>query len=387
MSKKKICVVITARPSYARVRSILVALKADAFVELQIVAAASFVSYKYGDASSVLEKDGFCTDWVLNTALEADSQFTAAKTTGLQTIELASVFQNLKPDLVITIADRYETMSTAVAASYSNIPLAHIQGGEVTGNIDEKVRHAITKMSDLHLVSNQDAYDRVLRLGEVPARVFNVGCPSIDIAREVVLDRNALESFNPFVDYTGVGDELDVSKPYLVVMQHPVTTEFGESCQQITATLNAVKSIDMQVFVMWPNPDTGTEGLSQGIRRFRELEKPKNFHFFKNMRPEDFLRLLKKSACLIGNSSVGIRECSYLGVPVVNIGTRQLDRQRGPNVIDTNSQEQEIVAAIRQQLSHGPYARTEVYGDGLSGAKAAQVLRDQSPPINKRIMY
>ena len=191
MKKKKICVVVTARPSYSRVRSVLEALRNHEDVELQIVAAASFVANKFGEAVKVLREDGFEPNWTINTLLEADTASTAAKSTGLQTIEMASAFQNLKPDMVLTVADRYETISTAIAASYANIPLVHLQGGEVTGNIDEKVRHAITKMSDIHLVCNDDAYDRVLKLGENPDTVYNVGCPSIDIAKEVLDDRES----------------------------------------------------------------------------------------------------------------------------------------------------------------------------------------------------
>ena len=385
--KKKICVVVTARPSYSRVRSVLEALRNHEDVELQIVAAASFVANKFGEAVKVLREDGFEPNWTINTLLEADTASTAAKSTGLQTIEMASAFQNLKPDMVLTVADRYETISTAIAASYANIPLVHLQGGEVTGNIDEKVRHAITKMSDIHLVCNDDAYDRVLKLGENPDTVYNVGCPSIDIAKEVLDDRESWEQFTPFKKYVGVGSEIDVDSPYIVVMQHPVTTTIETSRDDILTTLHAVKEIGMPTIVMWPNPDSGTEGTAEGIRRFRELEQPENFYFFKNIRPGDFLRMLLKSKCLIGNSSVGIRECSFLGVPVVNIGTRQLDRKRGSNVIDVPCEQSLIADAVRKQIAHGPYPSEHTYGNGQSGKNAADILCRVTPNTNKRITY
>ncbi|MAE50979.1 MAG: UDP-N-acetylglucosamine 2-epimerase (hydrolyzing) [Micavibrio sp.] len=385
--KKKICVVVTARPSYSRVRSVLEALRNHEDVELQIVAAASFVANKFGEAVKVLREDGFEPNWTINTLLEADTASTAAKSTGLQTIEMASAFQNLKPDMVLTVADRYETISTAIAASYANIPLVHLQGGEVTGNIDEKVRHAITKMSDIHLVCNDDAYDRVLKLGENPDTVYNVGCPSIDIAKEVLDDRESWEQFTPFKKYVGVGSEIDVDSPYIVVMQHPVTTTIETSRDDILTTLHAVKEIGMPTIVMWPNPDSGTEGTAEGIRRFRELEQPENFYFFKNIRPGDFLRMLLKSKCLIGNSSVGIRECSFLGVPVVNIGTRQLDRKRGSNVIDVPCEQSLIADAVRKQIAHGPYPSEHTYGNGQSGKNAAEILCRVTPNTNKRITY
>ena len=173
--KKKICVVVTARPSYSRVRSVLEALRNHEDVELQIVAAASFVANKFGEAVKVLREDGFEPNWTINTLLEADTASTAAKSTGLQTIEMASAFQNLKPDMVLTVADRYETISTAIAASYANIPLVHLRGGEVTGNIDEKVRHAITKMSDFHFVSSALYKKRLIQIGENEKNIFNVG--------------------------------------------------------------------------------------------------------------------------------------------------------------------------------------------------------------------
>ena len=289
--------------------------------------------------------------------------------------------------MVLTVADRYETISTAIAASYANIPLVHLQGGEVTGNIDEKVRHAITKMSDIHLVCNDDAYDRVLKLGENPDTVYNVGCPSIDIAKEVLDDRESWEQFTPFKKYVGVGSEIDVDSPYIVVMQHPVTTTIETSRDDILTTLHAVKEIGMPTIVMWPNPDSGTEGTAEGIRRFRELEQPENFYFFKNIRPGDFLRMLLKSKCLIGNSSVGIRECSFLGVPVVNIGTRQLDRKRGSNVIDVPCEQSLIADAVRKQIAHGPYPSEHTYGNGQSGKNAAEILCRVTPNTNKRITY
>lgn len=385
--KKKICVVITARPSYSRIRTMLAALKAHSEVELQIIATASFVANRFGEAVKIMREDGFEPNWTLNTLMEADTRFTSAKVTGMQTIELASAFQNLKPDMVVTIADRYETIATAIAAAYSNIPLVHVQGGEVTGNIDEKVRHAITKMADVHLVANDDARERVLKLGENPQMVFDIGCPSIDIAKEVYDNKAGWENFSPFDKYVGVGEQIDTSAPYVVVMQHPLTTSVETSRDDILKTLHAVKRLNMQAIVMWPNPDSGTEGTSEGIRRFRELEKPENFYFFKNIRPGDFLRMLLKSQCLIGNSSVGIRECSFLGVPVVNIGGRQQDRKRGANVIDVTSNEDEIHAAIQKQITHGKYASEHLYGDGMAGKKAADILCKIDVDTNKRITY
>jgi UDP-hydrolysing UDP-N-acetyl-D-glucosamine 2-epimerase len=385
-SARKVCVVITARPSYARIRTALSALRDDPRVELQIVGTASLLSNRFGSAVSILRQDGFDLNWEISTLLEADDLTSAPKATALQLAELATAFRNLQPDVVVTIADRYETIATAIAASYMNIPLAHIQGGEVTGNVDEKVRHAITKLADLHLVANDDACERVARMGEREDRIFVTGCPSIDLAAEVVRERQRYR-FDPFGRYGGVGDRFELGQRFLVVLQHPLTTHFRLARQEVTQTLHAVHEIGLPVFCFWPNPDSGTEGASEAIRAFREAVNPKGFAFFKNMEPHDFLSLLLDAACLVGNSSVGIRECSFLGVPVVNIGERQVGRLRGPNVIDVPGGQETTETAIRQQLSNGRYPAATIYGDGSAGKRIAEVLAEVPLGFEKRITY
>ncbi|HMP94992.1 MAG TPA: UDP-N-acetylglucosamine 2-epimerase, partial [Phnomibacter sp.] len=317
--------------------------------------------------------------------LEGENPTSMAKTTGLGVMELSTVFYNLRPNVVVTIADRFETLATSIASAYQNIPLAHIQGGEVTGNIDEKVRHANTKLADIHLVASEGAKERVIKLGEDPAYVFNTGCPSIDLASEV-LQLPALD-FDPFEKYGGVGSKIDYKNGYLVVMQHPVTTEYDESRQHIEETLKAIKELNMPTFWFWPNVDAGADGTSSGIRSFRENNTDLPIHFFKNMEPTDFLRLLCNSKALIGNSSVGIRECAYLGVPVVNIGTRQHGRDRGTNVIDVPYNQQEIAAAVKHWLANGKPARSTVYGGGDAGQKIADVLASVPLRFHKTITY
>src|SRR5215204_3868881 len=203
MPTRKICVVVTARPSYSRIRTALHAIHQHPALELQLVVAASALLDRYGNAVQAIERDGFEIAQRVYMVLEGENLVTSAKSTGIGLSELATVFDNLKPDAVVTIADRYETLATAVAASYMNLPVVHIQGGEVTGSIDEKVRHAVTKLSNLHLVSTKEARERVIRLGEREDSVVLTGCPSIDIAAEVAA-APALD-FDPFVKYGGVG--------------------------------------------------------------------------------------------------------------------------------------------------------------------------------------
>jgi len=385
LTKRKICVVVTARPSYSRIRSALKAVNEHPDLQLQLVVAASALLDRYGNAIQAIERDGFAIEQRVYMVLEGENLVTSAKSTGIGLSELATVFDNLEPDAVVTVADRFETLATAVAASYMNIPVVHVQGGEVTGSIDEKVRHAVTKLANLHLVSTQLAAERVRRLGEEPDSIFVTGCPSIDIAAEVAA-RPAMD-FDPFVKYGGVGPTTDLSRGYVVVMQHPVTTEYEEARQQVDETLYAVKNFGVPVLWFWPNVDAGSDGTSKGIRVFREKEDPPNFHLFRNMSPEDFLRLLCGATAIVGNSSVAIRECSYLGVPAVNIGSRQLGRERGQNVIDVDHDRKEISDAVQTHIRRGKPTRDLLYGDGKAGGRIADCLSKVELKIEKRLTY
>jgi len=383
--RRKICVVVTARPSYSRIRTALRAIEDHPDLELQLVVAASALLDRYGNAIQSIERDGFPIAARVYMVVEGENLVTSAKSTGLGLVELATVFDNLAPDAVVTIADRYETLANAVAASYMNIPVVHVQGGEVTGSIDEKVRHAVTKLSNLHLVSTAAAAERVIRLGEEPGSVVVTGCPSIDIAAEVAQTPSL--DFDPFEKYGGVGPKTDLSRGYLVVMQHPVTTEYEEARQQVEETLHAVKSTGLPVLWFWPNVDAGSDGTSKGIRMFREREKPGNFHLFRNMFPEDFLRLLVHATAIVGNSSVAIRECSFLGVPAVNVGSRQQGRERGRNVIDVPHDRAAIAGAIDEHRRRGRSPTDHLYGDGRAGARIASCLATAPLTVEKRLTY
>jgi UDP-hydrolysing UDP-N-acetyl-D-glucosamine 2-epimerase len=382
---RKVCVVITARPSYSRIRTALAALQARDDIELQVVAAASALLDRYGSVVDEIERDGFEIASRVYMVLEGEQPLTMAKTTGIGMIELATALDNLQPDFVVTIADRHETLATAAAAAYMNIPLVHIQGGEITGSIDEKVRHAITKLSDYHLVSTEQAAERVVRMGEEKETVIVTGCPSIDIAAGV-LDKPALD-FDPMQKYGGVGASLDLSSGYLVALQHSVTTEHELARKQVQETLHAAADSGLPTLWFWPNPDAGSDGTSRGIRAFREADGPSNLHFFKNMAPMDFLRVVYHSRCLIGNSSAGIRECSFLGVPVVNIGGRQAGRDRGANAVDVDHDRTAIADAIRRQAARGRLPSDPLYGDGGAGPRIASALASIEPRIQKRLNY
>lgn len=392
-ARRKVCVVVTARPSYSRIKTALAALRDRDDVELQLVVAASALLDRYGQAVNTIVNDGFEIAARVFSVVEGENLTTMAKSTGLGLLELPTVFDQLEPDVVVTIADRYETIATAIAASYMNLPVAHVQGGEVTGSIDEKVRHAVTKLADLHLVSTERAKERVVRMGEASDRVIVTGCPSIDIAAEVA--RSPRLDFDPIERYGGVGGKVDSALPYLVVMHHPVTTEVKRARRDAEEVLEAIAAAGLPTFWFWPNVDAGSDGTSNAIRTFRERtalsERPESsiapMHFFKNMQPADFLRLIANAACLVGNSSVGIRESSFLGVPVVNIGSRQQDRERGPNVLDVPSERGAIREAIERQVEHGPHASAQIYGDGAAGPRIAEALAVADLVTTKRLTY
>lgn len=385
MRRRRVCVVVTARPSYARIRSALRAIAAHDGLELQLLVAASALLSRYGDTLDVMRADGFEPAARVYMVVEGETPLTSAKTTGLGMVELATQFDNLQPDVVVTIADRYETLATAAAASYMNLPVAHVQGGEVTGSIDEKVRHAVTKLSNLHFVSTELSRERVIRMGEEPDTVHVTGCPSIDLAADVA--RAGAEGFDPFARYGGVGPAFDRAGGYLVVLQHPVTTEHEEARAQVEQTLAAVHASGLPAFWFWPNVDAGSDGTSKGIRIFRERHPECRIHFYRNMAPDDFVRLALGSRCVVGNSSFGIRESALLGLPVVNIGSRQQGRERGPNVLDVSHRSEAIAAAIARQSAAGRYLSDPLYGSGDAGARIAALLAEAPLRVEKRLAY
>jgi UDP-hydrolysing UDP-N-acetyl-D-glucosamine 2-epimerase len=381
---RKVCVVVTARPSYARIKTVLQEVRSHPGLQLQLVVGASALLERYGPVVDVMKADGFVPDEVVYMVLEGENLVTAAKSTGLGVVELATIFDNLKPDVVVSVADRYETIATAIAASYLNIPVAHVQGGEVTGSIDEKVRHAVTKLSNLHFVSNKKAAERVIRMGERPETVFITGCPSIDLAVGMA-KVNKLPS--PDIVFRGVGKPFSLNSEYIVVMQHPVTTEVKDSLPQVRQTLEAVAELGEPALWFWPNVDAGSDSVSKGIRVFRESNGAQNIYFLKNLTPENFLAVVAGSVCMVGNSSAGIRECSYLGVPVVNIGTRQAGRDRAANVVDVGYDREKIAAAMRSQIARGKYPSDQLYGEGAAGKKIAGLLATVELEYDKQIAY
>lgn len=383
---RKVCVVIGSRANYSSIKSVMRAAKAHPGLKLQLIVAASALLDRFGSVVDVIEADGFEPDARVTMIVEGETPATMAKSTGLGLLELPTMFEMLKPDVVVSVGDRFETMSTAIAAAYMNIPLAHTMGGEISGTIDESIRHAVTKLAHLHFPANEPAAERIIRMGEHPDSVFAVGCPRIDLVAEIAHATGGI----PHVEWLtreGVGADIDPSKPFLLVNQHPVTTEYGRGKEQIRETLEALDELKMPTMMLWPNVDAGSEDIASGMRTFREKRKPEYIRFYKNFPIETYIRLMLSCACVVGNSSAPIREGAFLGVPAVNIGTRQMGRDRGPNVIDAGYDRREIAAAIRRQLAHARFPSDHLYGDGKAGGRIADLLARVPLRVQKRLVF
>lgn len=379
MKKRKICFIITSRTHYYRSKLILGELQKRKDVQLQIVVGGSAVLPNYGEVLASMEKDGFFCDEKIFMTVEGGNPVAMAKTAGLATIDFVASFDNLRPDLVVIRADRYELLSVAIAAVYLNIPLAHIEGGDTSGTIDESVRHALTKLSHIHFVTNDISRRRILRMGEDPKYVFDFGAPDLEFVA-----KNRFRVSSEFINRIGVGDMVNLRKPYLIVIQHPVTTEVGKNRQNIEETLKAVHKLGIPAIWFWPNIDAGTDEISKALRVFRENENAKHMRFLKDLPAEEFIGLLKKCVCLVGNSSAGIKECSLLGVPVVNIGTRQHGRMKAHNVMDVAYEKTEIKKAILRQVRHGKYSPSKIYYKPGSARNIVNVLATAKLYVQKQ---
>ncbi len=383
---KKICVVVGSRANYSSIKSVMIAVREHPALELQLVVAASALLDRYGSVVNLIEKDGFEPSARIYMLIEGETPATMAKSTGVGLMELPTVFERLQPDVVLTVGDRFETMATTLAAAYMNIPVAHTMGGEVSGTIDESIRHAVTKFAHIHFPASKEAAERIVKLGEPEETVHLVGCPRIDLVAEILKNTNG--TLDEHLFDLGVGSKLDINQPFILVSQHPVTTEYGEGERQIAATLEAVRETGLPAIVLWPNADAGSEDIARGIRKLRERHQDEKMHFFKNLPTATYVQLMARTACLVGNSSSGIREGAYIGTPVVNVGSRQIMRERGANVIEVPHDKDAILGAIRTQLAHGRYEMEPIYGDGTAGRRIADILATLGPVnVQKRITY
>ncbi len=383
MSKRKICVILVDRANYGRMWPVMKAIKNHPDLELQIVCTGTMLLERFGEAVNIVEKDGFDVSGRIYMELEGSVPVTMAKSVGFAIIEFASEFQRLDPDMVLLIGDRYEALAAATAAAYQNINIAHIQGGEVSGSIDECARHAITKFSHFHFPSTKRAAEYLIRMGEAPETVFCVGCPVGDYIES--LDTDLPQDF--FTKY-GVGAPLDVEKPFFLVIFHPVTTEYGQELKAADEIIGGLQDLNHPTIWLWPNIDAGSDHISKCLRTYRELTPGNEWlHLIKNLPPELFQKALKKATCAVGNSSSFIRDSSFSGTPVVLVGDRQEGRDVAENVTFVACDKEKIKNAVEQQLAHGRYASSDLYGDGSASGQIADILSKVKPYAQKRLHY
>ncbi len=378
----KIAVALIDRANYGRLKPVMAALKERGDVELLTICAGTMLLDRFGRARDIVENDGFRIDSEVYFEVEGSISITMAKSAGLAVIEFASELKRLAPDFVLMIGDRYEAMAVAIAATYQNICVIHLQGGEVSGSIDESVRHAITKFAHYHFPATKRAAEYVQRMGESRSTIFPLGCPSCDVVDEA---RHTLPQ--DILDKLGVGPDIDFKDPYLLTIYHPVTTDPGSHEEQIQAVLQTILAIDMRTVLLWPNIDAGSDLVSKVIRGFRETHHKFPLHAYKNLPPAAYIPLLNHAACCVGNSSSFVREASALGTPIVLVGSRQDGRERSPSVMRVEPNQPEIEKAVREQLEHGRYPRSDLYGTGQVAEKIARKIAELKPYAQKRLDF
>lgn len=359
----RIAIIVTARPSWAKLEPICRALKAMPDVELQIMACASALLERYGRVVDVIRQGYTVTEEVWS-VYEGETRLTSAQETGALATALSGTLSRLRPDLVLVMADRHEVLGAAQAAACLHVPLVHCQGGERSGSVDDRVRDAITALADYHFPCTDLARFRVTALTGAYDRIWNYGCPSIDVAKEA-LDSPPVTND----ELGGTGPAIDFNEPFVVVLQHPDTRFAEHAHAEMVETLEGVRGY--QAVVFWPGQDAGADGASKAIRGFAQSV---GIRTVRNLSPSRFLRLLGQAACLVGNSSSGIREASFLGTPVVNVGLRQHGRERAKNVMDGPHDRAWIRLAVEHQIAHGRYPSSTLYGNGTAGPRIAQEL-------------
>jgi len=367
-SRKKIAVTITNRTNYSKLKLVLRELRKCDFVDLEIIASSSILLEKYGTPYHDLEADGFAVDVKVDCLLMNDSHEAMVNTAGLSMIQHSSYFASFKPDMLLVVGDRFDTLPPALAAGMMNIPIAHIQGGETSGTIDNKVRDLITKISTLHFVATAKSKERLEGWGIAPELIFNYGCPAVEYISTLdvgtVFDPRRLHK--TFKRKIGIGRNED----YFLTMVHPDTT--NENDVSMDTILKAVDSFGVKALVFYPNVDPNNSRILTDIAKHKKNDL---FYKIRHMPLEGFVHAMAHCRCMIGNSSAGIREAAFFGVPVINIGDRQRERERNPNVIDVPCEYETLVSAIKSAISRKFDKTNLYYQPGCSRKIAKQIIR------------
>lgn len=360
----RIASILVDRANYGRLAPVLRAIKAEPSLELQIICGGSMVINEFGQGGvrpvDIVRADGFTIDFELQYEFAGANHMAMSLACAASQSQTSVALKHLSPDLVILIGDRHEALGAASAAHFLRFPIVHFQGGEVSGCLDNGNRNAITMLSSWHVPATQIAAERVAYMAELlghTGTVLAVGCPSSDLAAAIVPDDDG--DGNP----TGP----------LLCQMHPTTDAELDEYSQMTAVLNALKSVPHSADVWWPNIDAGSGQIHKAIRTFKR--KPKDWmNTITNLPPEQYLTKLANTRCAVGNSSSFVRDSSFFGTPVVLVGNRQRGRECGENVIHVPCEAAAITEAIKFQLEHGRYDPSELYGSGDVSAKVVAAL-------------
>lgn len=369
--------VVTARPSWARVKSIVLNYSRSFGPDsIKVTLAGSAISRNFGDISSQIPHG---ISWKpLHTLQDSDDLTSVSLSAFNLSTALVRSWASDRPDIVLVIADRTETLGVSSAAAISQIPLVHLQGGELSGSIDNKIRDANSKLADLHLTTNKTTKQRLIQLGENAKLIHAIGCPSIDLVRETL----ALGEDYEIQDIPGVGADIRHTQEFGIVMFHPDTIFEKENLEWLNAIIKFVEQSELSWLWFWPNPDHGTIGISKELRRRRESGGLQNVRFVINVKPEMFISIASKARMIIGNSSFGIREASYLGLPSLNLGKRQKNRQKSGNVLNIeNLSELELLKQIYSPEFRFKVGQDVTYGDGRAGEAASQIIGNWNPTL------
>lgn len=378
--RRKVLAVTGIRSEYDIMSSVFRAIDRHPGLELSIAITGAHLSEAYGHTVNEIRADGFTIADEIESLLNGDRNASRVKGLAVQLQGLVQTAVRVTPDILLVLGDREESMSTALLGAYMNIPVAHVAGGDrVVGNVDDQVRHAVTKLAHIHFTTNQESAERILKLGEQPFRIFNVGNPGLDRLLEVPqLDASTLSQ--------GLGIPIFDGEPLLLLIQHVISTEVEDAYSQMRITLEAVADLGVRTVLSYPNSDAGGQ---QMIRAIREFEGLPCLHTARNIPRLEFVNLMRRASCLLGNSSAGILEAPLLGLPVVNVGNRQRGRLHAENVEFVPHDKERIVCAVQRAIRDPEYrariARcSNPYGDGKSSQRIADTLANI--PIDDRLL-
>ena len=387
---KKINIVFFSanRAEYSLIEPFLKIFSSNRKFNVGLVVAGSHLEKKFGNTFNEIKKDNIKVLAKIKIPLKTNSLIDSSEYSNLLQKEINKELKKIKTDIIFLSSDRFETFAFVVSAYLRKIPIIHYEGGDVTegGALDDNLRHAITKLSHLHFPSTKRSSQFLINMGEDPKKIFNVGCPSMDI-----INFKNLKNKNFNLNKFGVGHIINIKNPYIVVLFHPDTTEILKLENQIDVLIKSVYEFseenNSQVVWFWPNIDAGSDKISSYLRKFREKFPNQKIRFIVNLEPEDYLKVINECKVIVGNSSSGIREASFMGIPSVNVGLRQNNREKYLNVKDSDFDVKKLKKFILLQFKKGRYKKSNLYGTGNAGKKIIDILGKVDLSIKKELNY